>query len=318
VPGSSARLVSARLPEGLTSFDFAAAATADGRAWMAALPAMVADLAGQWNLVTGQVIGHGYNAVAVAASRAGLPVVLKLAWPPAQVADEARALAAWQGRGMVALLAEDVSRGALLLERLSAARSLASIPVTEAAAAAGALIRTLATPAPAGFLSLSATAAELAGTLPQRQRVLGDLVPGGWLALARRLAAALALDSERSLVHTDLHYVNVLASSRPGTPWVAIDPKPAAGAIERSVAELLWVRADELACPRAITALLDTVVEHGQLDRDKAVAWSFLRCIDYWLWGLANGLTVDPVRCQRVASALEPLARAVTLVRARP
>jgi len=38
------------------------------------------------------------------------------------------------------------------------------------------------------------------------------------------------------------------------------------------------------------------------------VAWSFVRSIDYWLWGLANGLTIDPGRCQRVASALWPLA----------
>jgi streptomycin 6-kinase len=40
------------------------------------------------------------------------------------------------------------------------------------------------------------------------------------------------------------------------------------------------------------------------LDRAKAIAWGFVRSIDYWLWGLDNGLTSDPVRCQRIASAL--------------
>jgi streptomycin 6-kinase len=89
---------------------------------------------------------------------------------------------------------------------------------------------------------------------------------------------------------------------------VAIDPGAAAGAPERSVAELLWTRADELHDPQAITGLLGILIDSGQLDRAKATAWAFVRSIDYWLWGLQNGLTIDPVRCQRVAGALAPLA----------
>ena len=119
-------------------------------------------------------------------------------------------------------------------------------------------------------------------------------MPGPWVTLATRLAADLARDPARCLVHTDLHYDNILASGRPGQPWVAIDPKAAAGAPERSVAELLWTRADELPGPHAITGLLATIVENGQLDPAKAVAWAFVRSIDYWLWGLDNGLTSDP------------------------
>ena len=110
------------------------------------------------------------------------------------------------------------------------------------------------------------------------------------------------------LVHTDLHYDNILASQRAGEQWVAIDPKPAAGTPERSTAELLWTRVDELASPHAITGLFDVLVEHGHLDRDKVIAWSFVRSIDYWLWGLENRLTLDPIRCRRVASALAPIA----------
>jgi streptomycin 6-kinase len=30
--------------------------------------------------------------------------------------------------------------------------------------------------------------------------------------------------------------------------------------------------------------------------------------VDYWLWALEKGLTVDPLRCERVAGALAPLA----------
>jgi hypothetical protein len=95
-------------------------------------------------------------------------------------------------------------------------------------------------------------------------------------------------------------------SRRPAERWVVIDPKAAAGTPARSAAELLWTRVDELPGPQAITGLLDTIVENGQLDHAKATAWAFVRSVDYWLWGLQNGLTTDPVRCQRVASALAP------------
>lgn len=92
----------------------------------------------------------------------------------------------------------------------------------------------------------------------------------------------------RLLVHTDLHYDNILASYRPGQPWVAIDPAPAVGAPERSVAELLWTLADELPGPQAITGLLGTFVENGQLDGAKATAWGFVRSIDDNIFGPAN------------------------------
>ena len=294
---------------GLAADNFAAAGSAAGKEWMAALPALARDLARAWGLtLTGDRLGHGYNAVVLAAGRGGRPLALKLAWPPEQVRDEAAALTAWRGRAAVELVACDVPRGALLLERLDAARSLSGLPVAAAAAVAGTLIRTLATVAPPSFPSLRSAASQLAATLQARQHALDDPVPGPWISLAVRLAASLAGDPRRALVHTDLHYDNILASRRPAQPWVAIDPRPAAGAPERSAAELLWTRVDELPGPEAITGLLDIIVEHGQLDRAGAVAWSFLRSIDYWLWGLEQGLTVDPPRCRRVASALAPAA----------
>jgi streptomycin 6-kinase len=289
--------------------DFAAARSPEGRAWIAGVPALLARLARQWDLtIASEEFRHGYSAVVLPVGQRGRPLVLKLAWPPDRVRGEADALAAWRARGAVELVARDVPGGALLLERLDASRSLASIPLAEAAAVAGALMRTLAIEAPGSFPLLQTTARELAATFPARQRALAHPVPGRWITLAARLAADLARDPGRWLVHTDLHYGNILASGRAGYPWVAIDPVAAAGTPERSAAELLWTRADELPGPGAITGLLDTLVESGQLDRAKAVVWSFVRSIDYWLWGLENGLTADPLRCQRIASALAPAA----------
>ncbi|MGH3284820.1 MAG: aminoglycoside phosphotransferase family protein [Streptosporangiaceae bacterium] len=115
----------------------------------------------------------------------------------------------------------------MLLERLDASRSLADVPLAEAAATAGALARTLAFEASGCFPSVRAEARQLTTTFPARQRSLHDPVPSRWISLAVRLAADLADDPARLLVHTDLHYGNILVSKRPGQPWAAIDPRAA-------------------------------------------------------------------------------------------
>jgi hypothetical protein len=263
----------------LTTTDFAAAGSPDGRAWIAALPSISGRLARQWSLTfTGEPFRHGYNAVVLLVTQGSRPLALKLTWPPGRAQSEADALAAWRARGAAELVACDAPRGALLLEHLDASRSLGSIPPAEAAATAGALIRTLAIEAPQPFPSLQAAARQLAATFPARQRSLRGPVPHQWITLAARLAAGLALDPGRCLVHTDLHYDNILASGR----------------------------VDELPGPQAITGLLSTLVENGQLDPAKATAWGFVRSIDYWLWGLENGLTIAPLDASELPARWRP------------
>jgi streptomycin 6-kinase len=289
----------------LDSTNFAPTQTRAGRTWVAGLPSLVEALAADWRLSRPtDAMWHGYNAVVMPVERDEEPLALKVVWPPERVALEVRALAAWHGRGAVGLLAADERRGALLLQRLDPTRSLASVPLSEAASVAGRLIRTLAIVAPEGFPSLEGEAIEIAASLPVRQRLLGIPIADRWLDGAVQLAKDLAVARHPALLHADLHYANVLACDHRAERWVAIDPKPFVGDPERSVAELLWTRVDELADANAITGLLETIVRSGDLDRDRATAWGFVRTIDYWLWGLQNHLTVDPLRCERVASAL--------------
>jgi hypothetical protein len=180
VTDSGRKEIAMRALGDLAATDFAAAGSPEGKAWMAALPSLLRDLARQWNLTTaGDLLGHGYNAVVLPVSQGGRPLALKLTWPPERARKEADALAAWRAQGAVELAACDAPRGALLLERLDASRSLASIPVGEAAAVAGALIRTLAVAPSGSFPSLRAQARQLAATIPARQRALQDLAGPG-------------------------------------------------------------------------------------------------------------------------------------------
>lgn len=277
---------------------------------MAGLPERLAVLASRWDLVIDSgALWHGYHAVVLPARRGERRLALKLVWPPGIADLEVLALEQWQGRGSVELVAADRDGDGLLLEWLDAARCLRALPVMDAAVVLGSLARTLAVPVPVGapFPSLATHARELLDSLPRRQDRLGRPVPTRWMAAAIEQAAELACCPEQLLVHCDLHGENILASDRPESPWVAIDPKPAVGQPERSVAELLWTRVDELADARAIGELLAVVVQAGELDRARAISWGFVRSIDYWLWGLEHGLTDDPRRCQRIAEALAPL-----------
>lgn len=278
-----------------------------GRVWVRAVPGLVERLLDRWALTLDEAAPlHGGIALVVLVRRGEQRLALRLSAPGEPVAEEALALRAWRGRGAVRLVEAEPAAGALLLERLDHTRSLHTLPLGEAAAVAGALIRTLAVAAPPGLRTLAELTAGLPTTMPRRQRALGDPVPPAWVAAACHYARTLPVEGEGVLVHADLHYGNVLAGPR--QPWSAVDPRAVRGAPEYSVPELMWTRADELHSDAEVRRLLDTVVAAGGLDAEAAHGWVVARCVDYWLWGLERGLTVDPRRCARILGALAPTA----------
>ena len=93
------------------------------------------------------------------------------------------------------------------------------------------------------------------------------------------------------LVHTDLHYFNVLAADR--EPWLAIDPKPLSGDPHHEVAPLLWNRWEEvLAAHDARTALrsrFHTAVDVAGLDEQRARDWVVARMVVNAMWTIQDG-----------------------------
>jgi streptomycin 6-kinase len=282
---------------------FAADADPNGREWIASLPQLIARLRQEWRLdIDDTKLLHGHNSVVQPVRRGGAQCMLKLTWPHERTEIEARALRAWDGKGAAQLLDASPEVGALLLERLDATRSLESIDLIDAAEVAGGLLRRLAIPAPEGFPGLKELAQAIADSLPERQEALGNPVPTGWLDSAQGLARELGARAGNQLVHADLHYGNILAGER--EPWLAIDPKPIAGDPEHAVPELLWRRIDEAEGGAELQRLFDVLVESGGLDAAVACGWAIVRSVDYWLWGLENGLTDDPKRCRRIVEVM--------------
>jgi len=184
--------------------------------------------------------------------------------------------------------------------------SLSDLPLSDAALQAASLLREMSVPAPAAIRSGREDIETMRQTMQARRGVV-DARQRHWVDAALSRLDSLATGVAATLVHGDLHYENVLHGER--RPWLAIDPKPVASDPERGLAELLFTRVDELSNDAAIRDLLGFIVEAGHLRSDRAEVWAFVRTVDYWLWGVAHGLTADPARCERVVLALQPLLR---------
>lgn len=117
------------------------------------------------------------------------------------------------------------------------------------------------------------------------------------LALQRSTAS-----QSKFLVNYDLHYADVLASTR--EPWLAVDPKVVAGDPEFGIAQLLWTRLEDIEANGGLGRLFPVLTDAAELDPGLARSWTLVRCVDYWLWGLSIGLTYDPARCGRIVDWL--------------
>jgi streptomycin 6-kinase len=289
VPAHFAHAVSAYAADGYLS----------GEDWLAALPALLAGLLDEWELepvgrsmsgacsvvVPVRLLGAGRDVVG--ASDEG---VLKVTWPHPEAATESIALQSWNGHGAVRLVRADPSRFALLLERL-AIRDLTRVDIDEACGIIGDLLRTLRRPPHPRLPGLTAYAERQAHEL----HAAPALLPRRYLDQAAALASELVArpPAEDRLLHTDLHYANVLAGYR--VPWLAIDPKPMAGDPAFEVAPALWNRADELGTGSQIRwslrRRLEIICERAGIDEGRARAWTIVREADN---GLDAAMSAEP------------------------
>jgi streptomycin 6-kinase len=266
---------------------------ASGEEWIADLPGLLADLLAEWEL---EPIGPASNGVCAlvlpvrlhgshreAAGVSG-EAVLKVSWPHPEAATEHLALQTWNGHGAVRLLRADPGRFAVLLERLHS-RDLTGVDIEDACGVIGNLLTTLRRPPHPRVPSLAAYASRQATVL----RSAPPVIPRRYLDQAAALAHELVARPpvEDRLLHTDLHYTNILAAYR--SPWLAIDPKPMAGDPCYEVAPALWNRPEDLGEGSAIRwslrRRLEIICERAGLDEGRARAWTIVReaanAVDY-------------------------------------
>ncbi|MEV1017623.1 aminoglycoside phosphotransferase family protein [Micromonospora sp. NPDC049801] len=268
------------LPEGLGWVR----ASAVGRAWLTALPTLVAECAERWSLRLGPPFRYAYASLALPADLPdGTAAVLKVQFPDEDSRYEAHALGHWAGDGAIRLLAHDPERRALLVERCRPGTSLHELPMDQALDAAVDLLPRLWRPAGAPFTPLAEEAAGWLDRMPRSWERAGRPYERRLLDAARALLVDLsASQGEQVLVNQDLHAGNVLAAER--APWLAIDPKPLIGEREFSVVPL--VRGPELGhSPAAVRHRLDRLSTDLGLDVERVRGWAIGHCL---AWSIAD------------------------------
>lgn len=259
-----------------------------GDDWIMDLPDLISDLLEEWEL---EPAGRGMNGVTSVVipvrlvgedrEKAGVSgqAVLKVTFPHHEAEHEPLALQSWNGHGAARLIRAAPSRFAMLIEKLET-RDLSRVDIDEACEQIGAILATLRRPPHPRLTPLSDYAARQVHDL----RAADPVMPRRYLDQAASLARDLIARPpvEDRLLHTDLHYANVLAAYR--TPWLAIDPKPMAGDPGFEIAPALFNRVDELGTGSEIRGnlrrRLEIICERAGIDEERARAWTIVREAD--------------------------------------
>lgn len=267
-----------------------------GDDWLARLPGLVDGSLADWDLTLDGDPMHGMCALVLPVRRReGTSAALKLTWPHLEALHEHLALQHWAGHGAVRLLAANPTRWTMLLERLNSSRDLGDLPIDEACAVIGGLLRQLDHDPLPQLSRLSAQVTTLATRLRSAPRAMPRRFAQQAGALLSDLRTDAAIDSR--LVNTDLHYRNVLAADRQS--WLAIDPKPLAADPAFAVAPALWNRWPEAVASGDLRAhllrRLSIICASAGLDQERARAWSIVREVQQGLCAIedddADGLT---------------------------
>jgi streptomycin 6-kinase len=289
------------IPDAL-AVSFSKHSGAAGRAWIAALPNLAAEVLDRWALRLDGPPRHGMGALVLPVIHPdGTPAALKLQPVNEENVSEPVGLRVWNGDGVVRLLEHDPDTGSMLLERLDGGRSLSTVHDDIAALQilAELMARLVAVPAPPGLRHLSDIAAAMLDEVPIAVTALGDPAERRLVRTCASAVAELISEPGDRLLHWDLHYDNILAGQR--EPWLVIDPKPLAGDPSFELLPALDNRWDEVVATgdvaRAVLRRFDLLTEVVGLDRQRATGWTLGRVLQNALWDIEDGaVTLEPVQ----------------------
>lgn len=297
VPETFSALVTGRDPEPGIS----------GDEWLAHLPRLVEASLSEWDLTLDGDPMHGSTALVLPVRlRDGSTAVLKVSWPHSDGEHEHLALQRLGGHGAVRLFAANPRRWTILMERLDGGRDLHGAPIDVACQVIGDLLRQMDREALPQLSRLS----DRSERLVERLVVAPSAIPRRFVEQARALLSELLTDNviDSRMVHTDLHYGNVLAGDR--QPWLAIDPKPLAADPAFAVTPALWNRWEEAVASgdvrRHLRRRVSIICERADLNEERAQAWSIVREVQMGLWAVEEDDAVALTKAIAIIKAMQP------------
>jgi len=237
----------------------------------------------------------------------------------ADEAGQGAVLAHYRGQGAVRLVAR--CGPVLLMERALPGRPLSDLVRTgrddEATRIVGEMIAALhiRPPPTATFRTVEVWVEGFDRVRPQ---ALAEGADPALIDRAQGLYRDLsASQSQRRLLHGDLHHDNILQDAARG--WLAIDPKGVlgesayeAGAMLRNPIQQPWLYADPMIIGRRAAIL----AERLELDHARILGWCFAQAVLSALWFVEDG--VDAAPAWRMAEATLPLTGQGQRLRIRP
>jgi len=279
-----------------------------GHRWLELLPVLVSDCCARWGLELQTPFPYpSLSYVCPVLLPDCSHAVLKVGFLKDELAREADALRAYDGRGCVALLQADVDAGALLLERLSPGADLTGMPDDGAAvSAAAAVMRRLRRTHPAGhaFPSVSAWADELSA-VGRRFRAEPGPISVALIERAEGLMRDLLTSApEPVLLHGDLQHYNVLSARR--EPWLAIDPKGFVGEPACEVGAFVRNHQGNADRQRLLARRIHQFSEELSLDRERIMGWAEAGAVLSAWWSVEDGGDgwSDAVACAEAVRSL--------------
>lgn len=260
---------------------------AEGENWLSSLPELISDLSQKWNLHSLEISPNlSYNLV-LFGRRNNRPIVLKIGCDEEILSYEAKALIAFQGKGVVDLLHH--TKNAMLLKRCLPGNSLKTFfPDQEANATeifCGVLKNLHQAPFPQDH-----SFSHISDWLKALDK--GWAIPKEYLKQSRILRDELLKTSSPDiLLHGDLHHDNILFD---GHDFVAIDPRGVIGDPHFDVGAYCRNPIPDLMhdCNRKeiISKRIDAISKIFDFEKKRITQWCFVQAVLSWCWALDDQL----------------------------
>lgn len=257
-----------------------------GKSWLNALPSIVKALSTHWSLSNITPVDNmSWNYVAFAMQEDSYPVVLKISCTQELIVDEYRSLRHFNGRGAINVLAMNEQYHALLLERAIPGDLLKDqykYNVKSTINTFSQVVKTLASQN-----RIDAKFSHVGKWCEAIDRVKIGSIASHLVSKAQELKIKLLNTAKDEYVcHGDLHLENII---KQGVNWLAIDPKGIVGEMTFEAAAFNLLNQEERhdttgSLSLKIIERIDFLSTALEIDRDRLIAWIFLRVIISVQW----------------------------------